>query len=123
MQTTKDQKKNINAIQGVPKEAKNQRRSEQLESKKDHKDGESSEYSSEEVSATPTSKMAASCTSRYDEAKNTVDDNQDGLETTESAKSCIEALSKKTVQHILASIFEGCMVDRELKPLENSRQD
>ena len=76
------------------------------------------EYSSKEESAMSTSKMASSSTSLYDEAKDTVDDNQDRLETTESAKSFVEALSNKMVQHMLASIFEGCM-DRKLKSLED----
>ena len=56
--------------------------------------------------------------SLYNEEKAIVDDDQAGIETTESAKSFINALSSKTVQHMLASIFEGS-IDRKLKPLED----
>ena len=73
----------------------------------------------------PTLKMAASNTSLYDEATDTIADDQAGLETTESAQSFIETLLSKTVQHTLASIFER-FVDMKLKPLEDrvqSRQD
>ena len=67
--------------------------------------------------------MAASNTSLYDEARDTIADNQAGLETTESAKRFVETLSSKTVQHMLASIFERS-VDMKLKPLGGqSRQD
>ena len=47
-----------------------------------------------------------------------VDNDQAGLETTESAKSFIEALSNKIVQNMLASISEGS-IDSKLKPLED----
>ena len=66
----------------------------------------------------PTFKMAASNTLLYDEAIDTIADNQAGLETTESAKSFIKALSSKIVQHMLASIFKRS-VDMKLKPLED----
>ena len=69
----------------------------------------------------PTSKMAASSTSLYNKAKDTVRDNQDGLETTESAKSFIEVQSNKPVKHMLTSIFERCM-DRKLKHRAESRR-
>ena len=66
--------------------------------------------------------MVTSNTSLYYEAKDTVDDDQGRLETTESAKTFIEVLLKKTVPHMLASIFEGSM-DRVKATGGHCRQD